>query len=316
MVGKTSKPIQFTLGPIPAEFSYHSERYLYNEPRYLDLKQQPYLTFYILQKDRQEILGQIHFHLKGQEAISIIQAPFGGIEVNRKLPSHVIDDYISIFETALRSKGIKSITIKQFPFAYSPVAASKITNCFLRAGYNLSHPDLNHHILVDDDPIETKFHYSEKRKIKRAVTKGILFKEESFQDLNLIYDFILSCRKQKGQELNISLEELNQSIINLPERYKIFTVLDNNKLIATSIVVLVNDRIAYNFLPASDISYNNLSPMVFLIANLYQYCHKQGIEILDLGISSVDNVLQNSLIQFKERLGGLAGLKPTFKKEL
>lgn len=189
-------------------------------------------------------------------------------------------------------------------------------NCYLRAGFHITHPDPNHHITIDEKSFEQRIHAMERRKLHKAIEQGIVFRKEDADAIGKVYAFIQSCREERQQPLNISLEALQKAIETLPNAYKVFTVKAGEELIAVSITILVNGSIAYNFLPASSIEFNPLSPMVFLLKNLYEWCQAKNIKMLDLGISAVNNVPQYSLIAFKERIGGEAGLKCTYSKSI
>lgn len=312
-----SKDIQFVVNHYSDNYSYAFERYLFNEPRFYQSRAlERDLSFYILHPQKQILLGRIRFSIEDQNAYSLAQSPFGGLEINEDLRPALLDDFLWFIEKCLKAKGIKTIKIKQFPFVYAEVSSSKITSTYLRKGYKVTHPDINHHIVVDSTSFVDKIHPMERRKIKKAINESFIFREESLNSLDRIYDFIQSCRAQKGQNLNTALVDLQTTVNAMPEDYKIFTVYDGDKIIACSIVVIVNKRIAYNFLPASSAKYKKYSPMVFLLAEIYAYCNSYNLQVFDLGISAVDNRLQSSLIDFKERVGGVAGLKLTFEKDI
>lgn len=311
-----SQSIAFSNSLISDEFSYGFERYLYNEKAFLQLHPTEPLSFYILQTKKKKVLGRCHFFVNNAIATSPYKSPFGGIELDPLLSLDLIEAFIAYIETTIIARGAKSIKVTQFPFAYSPIAASKLANCYLRAGFQMTHPDPSHHIAIESMAFEEKVHAMEGRKLKKGMEKGFVFREEPRESVEGIYAFIQACRKEKQQNLNISLADLQKAVQNLPSNYKIFTVKARGELIATSIIILVNDKVAYNFLPASSSAYNKWSPMVFLLKGIYEWCQERNVKILDLGISSVDNVPQYSLIEFKERIGGELGLRCTYFKTL
>lgn len=301
---------------LPDEFSYGFECYLYHEQDFLRLHQAEPISFYILHTKKKKVLGMCHFFVADAIATSPYRSPFGGIALEPSLRLDIIEAFIAYVETTIKAKGAKAIKITQFPFAYSPMAASKLTNCYLRAGFQITHPDPGHHIAIESMGFEKKIHSMEGRKLKKAIEKGFIFKEELMRSIEEVYGFIQACRKEKQQNLNISLKNLQHAVKKLPNSYKIFTVRAEKELIAASIIAIVNQRIAYNFLPASSSAYNKWSPMVFLLKGIYEWCQERNVKILDLGISSVDNVPQYSLIEFKERIGGELGLRCTYFKTL
>lgn len=312
-----SLDIAFAVNHCPDGFSYSFERYLYNESNFLQLQNPDLpLSFYILHLKKKRVLARCHFFIQDNIAVSPYRSPFGGMELDASLSLDVIEAFIDFIEKTIKKRDVKTIKITQSPFIYSPIGASKSMNCYLRAGFQITHPDPNHHITIDEKSFEQKIHAMERRKLHKAMEQGLVFREEGSDAVGRVYAFIQSCRKERHQPLNISLEGLQKAIETLPDTYKIFTVKAGEELIAASITILVNGRIAYNFLPASSSDYNRWSPMVLLLKNLYEWCQAKNIKMLDLGISAVDNTPQYSLIAFKERIGGEMGLKCTYSKSI
>ncbi|MCF2488241.1 hypothetical protein L0659_08700 [Dyadobacter sp. CY347] len=78
--------------------------------------------------------------------------------------------------------------------------------------------------------------------------------------------------------------------------------------------VRVNDQILYNFLSGDLPEYRVYSPVVMLMDCVYQYCQREKIRMLDLGISLDENgVYKPSLGRFKRNIGGQECLKMTYE---
>ena len=110
----------------------------------------------------------------------------------------------------------------------------------------------------------------------------------------------------------MSLEQLQTSINAMPEHYLLFGVYDGNKLIAAAVSVRISRDIMYNFYHGDDVSYRSTSPIVMLVAGIYQYCQQKNISILDLGISSVEGQINQGLFDFKKNLGCESSNKYTY----
>jgi len=90
-------------------------------------------------------------------------------------------------------------------------------------------------------------------------------------------------------------------------------------MLAATVVVIVNKKIAYHFMPASHVDfqdYRKFSPMVFLVENLYKWCQENSIVTLDLGTSYVEMKMKTSLAQFKENIGGKPSEALSWQKTL
>ena len=72
----------------------------------------------------------------------------------------------------------------------------------------------------------------------------------------------------------------------------------------------------YNFYPASPLRLNALSPVVVLNEGLHAFGRASGLRVLDLGTSTLPTGPNVSLLRFKRHLGGVAGLRLSWEKEL
>jgi hypothetical protein len=101
-----------------------------------------------------------------------------------------------------------------------------------------------------------------------------------------------------------------------PNNHFLFSVRDAaGEWAALTVAIQVNERVLYNFYPASPLSYNAFSPVVMLNEGLHAFGRASGLHLLDLGTSSLPTGLNQSLLQFKRHLGGILSLKLTFEWE-
>jgi hypothetical protein len=173
---------------------------------------------------------------------------------------------------------------------------------------------INHHLKVDARPLSEKMHYMEKRKLAKC--SDFVFRVLSKDQLKLIYDFIHDCREQKKQSLSLSYQRLERIVQNNNDHFLLCAVYDETVLAAASIVIKVNSKCWYQFYPAHHQWYDRQSPMVFLTSELYCYAHRQGVEVIDLGTSELDQQPLEGLLLFKSRLGGIQTDKTVYSKLL
>ena len=116
--------------------------------------------------------------------------------------------------------------------------------------------------------------------------------------------------------MTMEFEALDKMFRELPEYYLLFGLYSGERLISVVVSVLVDRGILYNFYPGDDVQYRDHSPMVMLLDGIYRYCQTNAIRILDLGISSVDGVLNPGLYRFKKNCGSIDSWKSTYLLEL
>ena len=85
---------------------------------------------------------------------------------------------------------------------------------------------------------------------------------------------------------------------------------------ALTVAIQVDKQVLYNFYPASPLRCNSLSPVVMLNEGLHAFAQASEMAVLDLGTSTLDNGPNASLLRFKRHLGGVAGLRLSWEREL
>jgi hypothetical protein len=109
---------------------------------------------------------------------------------------------------------------------------------------------------------------------------------------------------------------MERTVEAFADEFVFFEVMKGYERTAASIAIRVANDILYNFYSAHHSRYDAWSPVVMLIEGMYGWCQQQGIRLLDLGTSAVDNQPNFSLLDFKLRLGAQPTAKLTFAKDL
>lgn len=237
---------------------------------------------------------------------SIPGSPFGGVLSDNTASEG--NKFIKSMEDSLKNIGVHSLEITLPPFFYSNYLNTEL---FLQNGYTERFKNFNQHIELYS---ESKFHYMEIRRLKKAEKKHLIFTESD--EIEKIHAFLNKCRKQQGLKINIELHRFILLFEAFPDRYRAWNVHDGYKWVAALVTVNVTDEIVYYFLPGSDKNYNKWSPMVFLVDSLLDVLRNEGKKILDMGVSSVEGKKQEGLFKFKERLGAKSSPKLTLIKKI
>ncbi|MTI29824.1 GNAT family N-acetyltransferase, partial [Xanthovirga aplysinae] len=302
----------FTTERPEGDYPLAFESYLFHHPNHLNLQfEGSYLEFYVVHTAHRKLLAHLPLFLKDQQAISGIRSPFGALLFDHKMDAQLLHAFVDFILWILKGRGIHSVTVKNICMGFQPEMVSKTINVLVNHGFRLKEAPINYHLSLEAS-FEQNLHLMEARKLKKCATYGFEFQCESIDQLEEFYGFIRSCRMSRNQPMNMSLEGLKDCLSVFPRHYQFYSLRDKGKLVAVTIIVVLNSRVVYNFLPASDMSYKSSSPMVALLYQIYQYFKKKGYGILDLGISEVDTNPQFGLLSFKQRIGGKASVKPTF----
>ena len=260
-------------------------------------------------------MAQVSFHIEKDKALSPVRAPFGSFLFSERLSPLGLYQFIQHCEDELRKHGVKSIQIVDPPLFYRK-SGELLHTILFNLNYRVGHAELSSGIRIDHINFEEKIEMWEKRKLKQSKAKGLQYKSLPLSQLETVYTLILKCRKQKGHNLSMTMEEMQRTVDVFKENFFLFGVFLQKELTAASIAICVHPTILYNFYSGHIKKFDALSPIVLLTKGMYQFCEKQHIQLLDLGTSSLDGQPNFPLLDFKLRLGAVPSAKITFEKHL
>ena len=309
---------KFIEGDVAPGFKANFEPSLFNlENHRLLQSAEGWLSFHLVEPARKRVAASAFFCVQRGIVLSPLRAPFGGIECSGKLPTQALFGFIGDIELALRGKGIKSINLKLAPSLYHPALHNTLAVLLLNHGYQILHAELGACLpVLNEPPLLTRFDPWEKRRLKQAVKVKLEFRALPLKSLHTIYHFILHCREQRGHSLSMDYGSLLETANQFKNNFFLFGIYKEQELIAASIAIQVNSKVLYNFYSAHAKKHNDLSPVVFLIHEMHNWCFERKINLLDLGTSALEGKPNFPLIDFKLRLGAKPAMKPTFEKKL
>lgn len=315
--GKITDPYQLFEGAIPSGFENDFDESLFNsKPHRLVQSSAKWYSFHLLRKDKKKVMASIHFSVIKGAALSPVRAPFGSFELSDAVVSEQLFEYIQFVEERLIGLGVKRITIKCSPEQYHVSLHNMLSVLLFNHQYQIAHAELGACLRISETPFADVVDSWEKRKLKQSLRANLSFKKIPLSQLNNIYHFILTCREDRGHTLSMTYKELYATVRKIESNFILFGVYQDDILVAASIAIKVNKKVLYNFYSAHSKSSDSLSPVVFLIGEMYDWCGKHRFTILDLGTSAWGGKPNFPLIDFKLRLGAEPTMKLTFEKKL
>ncbi|HEV7381751.1 MAG TPA: GNAT family N-acetyltransferase [Dyadobacter sp.] len=250
-------------------------------------------------------------------SVSAPSAPFGSIQCQDDVTRQETEFFLKSILTNLISSSAKELYINHYASCYSELHANVISEIFLSNGFQCSQTTVNHHITVSAQKFSQIIRPAERRRLKKCERSSLIAQLIPDPEPEVLYQFLSHCRALKGYRLPLNLSQLTTLFQKFPTQIRVFIVTLAENMLALSITIRVNNRILYNFLTDSLPEYQTYSPTVMLIDQIYQYCQLENIEILDLG-TSLDQFghKKQSLIRFKENIGGVASEKKSFYLKL
>jgi len=289
--------------------------YLFHEPGHLLLQsKRGWHVFEWREINSEKVFARIHFNFQSGVAQSALRAPFGSVEVFKKVGEGQIKNFLSQVEAESARLKIRHIVIRNFPDLYNERAAHHLHSVLINLNFKLTE-EVSSIIQVDGELFEKKIKASERQKLKK--TAGLFdFEQLEIHDLKRVYSFISQCRHERAQSLSMTLRDLQKTISVFPDRFFLFRVGTESEIVAAAIVIRVSNEVLYTFYYAHAQKYNRLSPVVYLISGIYDFATHHKYKMIDLGTSMIKHSINRSLLHFKKSIGGITSKKFTFQKAL
>lgn len=272
-----------------------------------------WLEFHLLNHEKKRILSSIYFLVSKGKAKSPFKAPFGSFEISDSLSPEDFYDFVKRIEHELIRKKVEQIEIVCPPELYCSTQPL-VTTTLISQGYQMVQAESGCAIVVDKKSLIKKMFRDKKSRFENGRKTGFIYSKIPLNELSKIYQFIDLYRKKLNRSLSMTEVQLIKTVETIPDAFFMVGVYLHGELVAACINVRVNRSIVYTFYSAHNDNYNKLSPRIFLLKNLYDWCYKQGVTLLDLGTSTIDQHPNFSLLDFKLRMGGTLTPKYQFRK--
>jgi hypothetical protein len=241
-----------------------------------------------------------------------LKASFGGMELDNQVEQNQLCGFLEFIGDKLVEKGVRKIIVKQAP---SFLEDENVIQSFLNAGFTIRLIETDSFIKIEG-PYDIHLHPRKSKKLRSLLKSDFQVQQLSLDQLPLVYDLILRAREQKSYGLSMTLQQLNELVSAFSKNIFLFSVTNGDKMIAASICIQVKNNWLYDFYHDHDSAYDSHSPIVLLMNVIYSFCLDQSIQWLELGTSMRGAEVNELLLLFKERLGGIPVKKITFEKTL
>lgn len=230
-------------------------------------------------------------------------APFAMFEYFRYCRIEEQDEMLKALDDFAKERGVRKINFKLPPLFYNEAYISKLTNSLLRSGYKIDSVDLNYQIIINDmEYYMGSLHRNAKKSLKHAKSYDYrLVNCETVAEKKRAYDIIKLNRSSKGYYLSMSWELVNETLNYI--NHDIFILKLGRIEVASAIVFQVADRINQVIYWGDIPGYSDKRPMNMLSYKVVKYYQGKGVDILDIGPSTVNGIPNEGLCDFKESIG-------------
>ncbi|GAB3762902.1 GNAT family N-acetyltransferase [Spirosoma pomorum] len=315
----TTHTIHSQISPVLTDvLPFDQPGFFFNEGSHL--VQQRNVPFHLLtvrQSSSQRVMARCAFFTENNRAASPGAAPFGSIEFTEELPEGVLTDFLDQIFSEAKAAGCHTLMLTHYPHCYAPGQTNRLLTALQASGCLVVETHSTFFLYVSDCPLGQRMIASEFRRLQKCQRARFSFAHWLQPDPVAVVNFLHVTYAQLGYRLSLPPERLTHLLVTFPDQFVVFTLHDDDQLIALAVTVRVRHDILYTFLPASLPAYTAFSPMVMLLDGVYAYCQREQISLLDLGVA-LDNTRQPKagLARFKRNLGAQESPKYVFSKRL
>lgn len=290
--------------------------YLFHQPGFLRLHLEDSEGLFFQLADHDKIVASIGFApLEDGTWRSPYRGTFGGYEVAPALSLEQLTNFHNAVEERVRRRDPSAIEILLAPQAHAPALFARQTYVLLASGFGITQADLNYTIAVDARPFTDRVSYGNRKCLKKCARQGLIAAPLPMHMLPKVYEALAENRVSKGNQLSMTLGQIEQMAAAFPDRLLLWGVMEQDTLAAASICLRLNDDILYVFYWGDRPAYSKSSPVVALAAEIYAWCQREGITMLDAGTSTIGAEPNYGLIRFKIGLGFEESIKLRVRKK-
>ncbi|QDH79968.1 GNAT family N-acetyltransferase [Echinicola soli] len=256
---------------------------------------------------KQKVRALIFVVLKADgRAISLNNAPFGGLWAEKKISSDSLQYLVSELLQALKGLGADHFRVVQPPSTYDE--NNPLVHYVLKSqGFQLE-GILLHHFLEDRKFIKGFIHAKISKHKKKVKKLQCTVEASSIKTFNFLKD-IKRWRSQRGHEYNVQEENLIQQVSAYPDRYFLVSLYQNEQAAAHALCVKLTPNSLYYYLPAINPSLQQAYTGEGLLFEVIRLGESLGVDFIDLGSSDLDGQPNHNLIRYKMKNANNAGNK-------
>ena len=286
--------------------------HMFNTPQYAELYRHRCSRLHYIVLADTRVRAAVIAGERDSQLQSPFSAPYGGFTLPRPLrfpllmeAARALDDY-----ARSRSLGLR-ITLPPAFHERGQVSAQAFALGRLDGISTVT--DLNYHLpLVPDVDITRLMAPGAREALRHARRSGLQFRILPTDEdaIRRIYSLIAAHHAEHGYPMNVTLADMTRTCLAFGA--DLFTVADaSGRDIAAAIVYRPYPDIAQPVLWGDLSEWRHMRPMTFLAASLAHH-YAAGLAVLDLGPASQSGRPDPGLCFFKETLGCLPSLRPTF----
>lgn len=295
------------------DFSFQSSHFIYNNPIHLVTQSKSGWWHYTAAAGK-SVVAEVYFNLKLKVASSPFRAPFSGFEIKKQVSSAQLTSFLRFILDDLKNKKVTEVRIKNAPQLLEPKPNNNLHQALTQAGFQYEE-EVASLVQIDQNSLLSKMVPAKRNRLRKSAFQ-LGFKAEPLQKLKEVYNFLSLCRQERGQALSMNYSDMLKFSKGLPQNLLLYSVSHQDEMVAAAFVIKVNNSVLYTFYYGHLRKFDKLSPIPFLLDQLYGVAKKEGYQWVDLGTSMLNNSINRPLLHFKKSIGAITTVKRSYLKVL
>jgi predicted N-acyltransferase len=248
--------------------------------------------------DDNKLVAIIPGHVSNNEFISPAGASFGGFVFSSKKKLSEQKEIVEFFVNEMKKENFDTITITLPPAIYFGDNLYSQEYLLTNSGFQNSSCMISS--VIDLKEAKRKeFNY--RRDVRRALKKSSEYeikvkKAQSKEEIKEFYDILLDNKKVHNAKPTHTLEEIYKIVELIPNNIKIFLAELDGKAIA-GILLFQHQNVLLDFYHCNLSEDRDVNAVSYLLD--YVIKNNSDLDYFDLGTSTTDTEIRDSLIEFK-----------------
>lgn len=270
--------------------------FLFNRA-FMDYHAHRFIDHSLLFFEKNNLIAVLPLTQHQQTLISHGGLTYGGLVVSYKIGQKKVLECFEALGDYLKNNHFERLVYKKIPFIYTSQPCEEDLYALWKMGANVMKKEASSAIYLQE-----RLPFSElRRRRRRSENLGVLMaKSDDFVAFHGILSEVL--KKHQAKPVH-SPEEMMLLKSRFPENIELFVALENQQMIAGTLLFIYPQLIHTQYLAANDSARKN-GALDFLLCSLIEHYQNQKI-YFDFGISTENNgqFLNEGLIHHKEGFG-------------
>lgn len=294
---------------------------LFNKTSFLNYQSQKLgatvIIFKLFSNEKNKLLASIDFAsaLDNKKWFTPVTGAFSHISSESKTSSSSLELFINqVIIHLKKQKNASEIIWKTPPLYFDEFINHKIHNIMFRTGWKTLSSELNFHFDVTTlENFRRGLNSTKRKELNKWNRSNSMFSlAGNEQDREACYRVIRENREAQNYPVTMSYEAISDLFHEMKEDVLFFSLAENKELVASAIVLRLNNSVLYVFYWGESPAHRARSPVVKICECLYQYAIENNFKILDIGISTNHSLPNEGLVNFKFDIGCRVSQKQIF----